>query len=107
MDEGFLRYYWNGRGPLWKAFWLYGVLGSVALTLGLLVPTGFEPVSVGYLLFAVAIASAYTVWILVAVWRCAVNVERWYWGFVARVLTLFWAINASLLLLFLVLDSLS
>ncbi len=23
-----LAYYWRGEGPLWRVFWLWGVLGS-------------------------------------------------------------------------------
>jgi hypothetical protein len=28
----FVEYYWRGKGPLWKIYWLYGVLLSVGLT---------------------------------------------------------------------------
>ena len=31
MSENVASYYWRGHGPLWKAYWLYGVLGSNVL----------------------------------------------------------------------------
>ena len=30
MSANVASYYWQGRGPLWKVYWLYGVLGSNA-----------------------------------------------------------------------------
>ena len=31
MSESVASYYWRGNGPLWKVYWLYGVLGSNVL----------------------------------------------------------------------------
>ena len=45
--------------------------------------------------------AAYTVWIVVSVWRCAFNVEKPMYGHMARALTVAWAINALLVLGFL------
>jgi hypothetical protein len=44
---------------------------------------------------------AYTVWIVVSVWRCAFNVEKPMYGQMARALTVAWAINALMVLGFL------
>ena len=48
--------------------------------------------------------AAYTVWIVIAVWRCAFNVRDERLGHIARALTVAWAINASLVLGFLELE---
>ena len=48
-----------------------------------------------------AALAAYTVWIVVSVWRCAFNVEKPLYGHMARALTVAWAINAVLVLGFL------
>jgi hypothetical protein len=45
--------------------------------------------------------AAYTVWIVVSVWRCTFNVEKPLYGHMARALTVAWAINASMVLGFL------
>jgi hypothetical protein len=45
--------------------------------------------------------AAYTVWIVVSVWRCAFNVENPLYGHMARALTVAWAINALMVLGFL------
>lgn len=99
--------YWEGRGPLWKVFWLWGVLGSwilaglfatVVITAGLSWPL--------YVITAV-VMSVYTVWILVSVWRCAENASEEKWRGLARVLTVAWALNVVLVGLFLGLDLLA
>ena len=89
---------WQGEEPLWKVFWVYGVLARQ-----------LEPVAMDQkrvvmqqtLLIAIA---AYTVWILVAIWRCAENSR---WGPLARGLTVAWAGNTILLLAFLQVDLLA
>jgi hypothetical protein len=47
--------------------------------------------------------AGYTVWILVSVWRCAENSAP-FWRTLARSLTVAWAGNATLVLVFLQLD---
>jgi len=44
-------------------------------------------------------ASFYTIWILVSIWRCSL-VEGTFWGQLARFLTIAWAANVTLILLF-------
>lgn len=100
-----IMHYWDGNGPLWKVFWIYGVATSLALAglYWLAMRDDMAWAQQILLLFFVP----YTAWILVAVWRCAPNtgVERF--GIVARGLTVAWAINAILLTLFLEFDLLA
>jgi hypothetical protein len=93
---------WQGEEPLWKVFWVYGVLASVGLALFYLLAMDQKRVVMQQTLL-IAIA-AYTVWILVAIWRCAENSR---WGPLARGLTVAWAGNTILLLAFLQVDLLA
>ena len=81
MDRGRVRRAWNGDTRLWKAFWLYFVLG---LNFGVLI-AGYVFGLVGFPYFAVWIVIApAVVWAAVSVWRCAFN-SRWRgWGYIAR-----------------------
>jgi hypothetical protein len=100
VDE--LRRYWHGEGPLWKLYWIYGVLLS---TLGgafilAVVLQGALPVPLLVLLLGIALV--YTGYILVSIWRCAFNIEGSplgidsdAWGWLARLLTFGWALNAA------------
>jgi hypothetical protein len=97
---GEIRRYWRGEGPLWRLFWIYGVLVGTAGGTAILasVRSGAAPsVTVGL----VAVGLAYTAWVLVGVWRCAFNmsrrpfgVDRETLGWMARLMTFGWAINA-------------
>jgi hypothetical protein len=94
--------YWRGEGPLWRLYWIYGVLVSTAGGTILLTATLYRLVSPWAILGLVLLGLAYTVWILVSTWRCAFNIEnrrvlgieREALGWLARVLTFGWAINA-------------
>ena len=102
-DEGRLYTpldYWNGRGPLWQIYWVYGVmLSSIGAVVVLYLVSG------GYLgpagaLLSIALGFVYTAWVLVGVWRCAFNmgpdpfgIERDALGWLARVLTIGWAVT--------------
>ena len=101
MSESVVSYYWEGRGPLWKVYWLYGVLGSVVLALILLFLIQRGAIDSVWFQLVLLLLAAYTVWILVSVWRCAFNVENPMYGHMARALTVAWAINALLVLGFL------
>lgn len=106
-DSGFVAAYWTGRGPLWKVFWLWGVLGSWILA-GLFGATWSAfGMSWGLYLVTGVVMVAYSVWILVSVWRCAPNATAEHWGLVARFLTVAWALNILLVGAFLGLDLLS
>jgi hypothetical protein len=93
---------WRGQQPLWKVFWVYGVAASsviVALYASAIYAGQRSLQQVLLLVF-----SAYTVWILVSVWRCADNARERVWGLFARMLTVAWAGNAAMVVLFLELD---
>ena len=105
--QDFVGSYWRGEGPLWKVFWLWGVVGSWLLAaLFLAAVTAFGLSWAVYLPFAV-IMTAYTLWILVSVWRCAEIVTNERWGVVARTLTVAWALNVLMVGAFLGLDLLA
>lgn len=91
--------YWRGEGPLWKIYWLYGVLGSTLLAGLYWAALDLRLAWLQQLLLP--LLGAYTVWIVVAVWRCAFNTREEFYGHLARALTIAWAINAALLLFFL------
>lgn len=95
---------WQGRLPLAKVFWGYGVLLSTLITLLYvwlsLRDGGGTPLRQLLVLAFVP----YTAWILVSIWRCAVNVQRPYYGGMARALTIAWALNAALLIVFVEMD---
>jgi hypothetical protein len=101
MSENVASYYWRGHGPLWKAYWLYGVLGSNVLALILLVLMQRGATHSAWFQIVLLLLAAYTVWIVVSVWCCAFNVENPLYAHMARALTVAWAINALLVLGFL------
>ena len=96
-----VRYYWRGEGPLWKVYWLYGVLGSTVLAGILLALIQRGAIGSAWFQLVLLLLAAYTVWIVVSVWRCAFNVEKPLYGHMARALTVAWAINALMVLGFL------
>ncbi|KAB2850526.1 MAG: hypothetical protein F9K44_04605 [Hyphomicrobiaceae bacterium] len=106
ISAGFLRAFfaaelraWHGEEPLWKVFWGYGVLTSVGLALLYLLAMNDKRVGIQQVLLIVL--AGYTIWILVAIWRCA---EGSPWGTLARGLTVAWAVNTFLVLAFLQVD---
>jgi hypothetical protein len=106
MSESVVSYYWRGQGPLWKVYWLYGVLGSNVLAAVLLFLMQRGGLAGGWFQIVLLALAAYTVWIVISVWRCAFNVDNPMYGHMARALTVAWAINAVLVLGFLELQSL-
>lgn len=90
-----------GHIPLWRAFWIYGVLAS-HLMFGTIL---FVYREIGTLLLAVILAGflVYTAWIMRTVWRNAFNVGNQLYGHIARALTVVWALNAVLVSFFLLL----
>lgn len=96
---------WHGQEPLWKVFWIYGVVVS-SLVIALYasaIYSGHRPLQQVVLV----VFAAYTAWILVSVWRCAENVRERFWGLLARLLTVAWAGNTIMVVLFLELDLLN
>jgi hypothetical protein len=104
-----VRRYWAGEGPLWKIYWLYGVAVSLALT-GFFAAAGLlHWVALPGLVAMLAGLALYTVWIVVSIWRCAENVEGRpfdvdpeLWTWLARWLTVAWAINVAALSILLI-----
>jgi hypothetical protein len=104
MSQTFLLQTWRGEVPLWRVYWLYGVLGSAILTALIVVPALLGWYTMPILVLALGIGLAYTAWILVSIWRCAFNIKdeplgipRDILAMVARWLTVAWAINAMAL----------
>lgn len=90
-----------GSSPLWKVFWLQGVLLSHLLFGGILLfYQQLDSVTLALLLTAFI---GYTAWVLNAVWRNAGNVREPIYGEIARFLTVAWSINAVLVSLFMLL----
>lgn len=95
--------YWRGDGPLWRIYWLYGVLASTVLA-GVVLWAYRTEAPAWLLLLLLALGAVYTVWIVVAVWRCAFNVAQprlgqptEFWAVLARALTIAWALNVVML----------
>ncbi len=92
---------WRGAMPLWKVYWVYGVLASAALF-----ALFFEAMREDRLILQqmiLLLLALYTAWILIAAWRCAAHAPQM-WSFFARLSIVAWAGNATLLLSFLELD---
>lgn len=92
---------WRGAAPLGKVFWGYGVGISAFLVL-LHVLAMYQGRVIMQQVLQLCFA-AYTVWIIVSVWRCSANADP-FWGLLARWLTVAWAGNAIMVLVFLQLD---
>jgi len=93
---------WRGEQPLWKVFWVYGVATiSVLIVLYVL---GFYLDRVALRQVLLPCFAGYTAWILVSVWRCANNTQEKFWGMLARMLTVAWACNATMVVVFIQLN---
>jgi len=89
---------WRGERRLAPVFWGYGV--GVSLALIVLHATALVRGQILFQQVLIVASAAYTGWILVAIWRCAANAAP-LWGMFARWLTIAWALNAAMVLLFL------
>lgn len=92
---------WHGRTALPVVFWGYGVATSGALAI--LHATALDAGQLVFQQLLILASVAYTLWILVAIWRCAPNASP-FWGTLARSLTVAWGLNTAFVLLFLQLD---
>jgi hypothetical protein len=98
-----IRDYWHGKGRLAPLYWLWGVAGSILLAVAVAGPPLLGLAGLGWALAGITLGAAYTLWILVAIWRCAENIDtpaplgvpRDAWSWLARVLTIGWALNAA------------
>jgi len=93
---------WRGEEPLWKVFWGYGVVTSGILTA--IYAAAIYNVYVALQQALLLCFAAYTIWILISVWRCAGNTQERFWGLLARFLTVAWAGNTIMVLTFLQID---
>jgi hypothetical protein len=100
MTESFVLQSWRGAAPLWRVYWLYGVLGSAVLTVLIVAPTLMGWYTPPMVVLALAIGLVYTAWIVVSTWRCAFNIKdeplgipRDTLAMLARWLTVAWSIN--------------
>ena len=93
---------WHGEEPLWKVFWVYGVATSV--TIVVIYVVAFYDGHMALRQVLLPCFAAYTAWILVSVWRCASNTNEKLWSTLARFLTVAWAGNTILVLIFLQLN---
>ncbi len=99
MPLNFVTSYWRGERRLWVVFWVYGVLLSTIVTGVFLAQLATENPIPGLKQFLIVAFIPYTVWVPVSIWRCAFNVENELYGHMARILTIAWAINATLLII--------
>lgn len=94
----------GGSQPLWKAFWILYVLGSLSFTATALVllqlPTVHYALSQAshilnlqvettVIMTSAAIAVTYIMYFLfcsISVWRCSINTVKKYWGLLAKFL---------------------
>jgi hypothetical protein len=93
---------WRGEEPLYKVFWVYGVV--VSFIMAIFFGAALYAKRAGLQEALLVLFAVYTIWILVSVWRCAKNTQEAYWGLLARQLTVIWAGNALMLLFFLQID---
>ena len=90
---------WRGEQPLWKVFWAYGVVTSSVLVTFYIIAFYVDRIALRQVLLLCF--APYTAWILISVWRCANNTEERIWGLFARFLTVAWACNTIMILVFL------
>ncbi len=93
---------WRGEQPLWKVFWIYGVATSVVLITFYVIAFYVDRIALRQVLLLCF--APYTTWILVSVWRCANNTRERFWSLLARLLTVAWACNTIMVLVFLQLN---
>ena len=105
-----IRSHWNGEQPLWKSFWVYGLLAVNLFSLTVMpsvidVTKEYDDqvilmqeisyqvkvediISVFFklsgLLIIIGFMLNYLVWNFVSVWRCARNTSRPFWRWSAR-----------------------
>lgn len=94
----------RGRTRLWIVFWIYGVLAS-HLFFGAILYF-YRQIDTPLLAVLLAAFVAYTAWIMRAVWVDAFNVRKEIYAYIARALTVAWALNAVLVSVFLFLGHL-
>lgn len=92
---------WRGQMSLPVVFWGYGVAMSMALVI--LDTMALDAGEVIFHQVLILISAAYTIGILVAIWRCAPNASP-FWGTLARWTIVTWGLNMAFVLFFLQLE---
>ena len=95
---------WRGAMSLPVVFWGYGV--ATSLMIATLHASALDLGQLALQEILIVLSVGYTVWILVAIWRCAANADP-LWANVARWLTVAWALNTAFVLFFLQIDLLA
>ncbi len=84
-----LRKVWDGQEKLYLAFWGYYIRGQLLLLFpALLFALVFVRFKYAGLLIGLSLLLAWFIWSSIGVWRCAFNVKRKVWGYLARVYVL-------------------
>ncbi len=90
---------WRGEQPLWKVFWLYGVAFSSSMIVVYITAFFVDHVALRQILLLAF--APYTAWLLISIWRCADNTHEKLWSMLARLLTIAWACNTTMIVVFL------
>ncbi|MCC7426961.1 MAG: hypothetical protein IT557_08665 [Alphaproteobacteria bacterium] len=101
--DNLMSRYWHGEGRLAPLYWAWGVGGSILLSVAVAAPPLAGIAGPEWAALGIAAGGIYTLWILVSTWRCADNIDhavilgapREAWSWLARYLTVAWAINAA------------
>jgi hypothetical protein len=72
---------WEGKAELWRVFWIYNVLITIAL--GIVLDILFGDSGFRWLV-GVVIGIPFASWSFVSLWRCAYNTKHEWWGHIAR-----------------------
>ena len=77
----FVRTWFFGEARLWKPYWLGGLLGTFLISI---IGAPLQLAGVIGSIIASLLGVIYMVWLGVAIWNCAYNVEWEWWGHIAR-----------------------
>lgn len=92
---------WRGEASLRLVFWGYGVVVSSIVVA--LFATAYNLNQIAFQQTLIVLSALYTGWIVIGIWRCASNAVP-FWGGLARLLTVAWALNTAFVLMFLQID---
>lgn len=93
-----IREYWEGRAPLWKAFWILGLLIPICLGIALIVILSLaeaDPENKSILVALSVFNIPFYVFISISLWRCAKN-SHLIWVVLAKIWAALTLIAAAL-----------
>src|SRR5574340_1009628 len=73
---------WRGEAPLWKVFWLYGVVAYGIASVLYALAIYADHVALQQVLLVCA--AGYSAWAMTCIWRCADNTAERLWSLLAR-----------------------